>query len=308
MSAVVKPISTPAVRLPRLLHWTPAIVLPLLVLALSPTWPRALVEWLLAAAVYAGFKWLAFANSRKARTASLGESAAFLFLWPGMDADAFFTPREVPQPSVREVAMAATLTLAGVLLLLALPSLESHWPIEIRGWLGLIGLALLLLFGVSQLISIAWRLVDVDAQPIMNKPLRATSLADFWGSRWNLAFHDIGRIFVWHPIAKRSGALLATIVVFVFSGLVHDLVMSVPLLWREDVLHAGLGLPTLYFAIQCGGVLLERSPTGKRMGLSRGWRGRVYAAVVVLAPLGLLFHQPFLQNVVLPTLKWITPT
>lgn len=301
MSAVINPISTPAVRAPRFLHWLPAIVLPALVFALGATWPRALVAWLLAASVYAGFKWLAFANSRKARTASLGESLSFLFLWPGMDADAFFTPREVPQPSVREVAMAATLTLAGLLILLTLPSLESHLPVEVRGWLGLIGLALFLLFGVSQLISIAWRIVDVDAQPIMNKPLRATSLANFWGARWNLAFHDIGRIFVWHPLAKRWGALVATIAVFLFSGVVHDLVMSLPL-------RAGIGWPTLYFGIQGGGVLLERSPFGKRLGLSRGWRGRAYAAVLVLAPLGLLFHQPFLQHVVLPTLKWVTPT
>jgi Membrane bound O-acyl transferase family len=300
MSVVIKRISTPTTRTPRLFHWTPAIVLPVLVFAVGSTWPPALVAWLLAGSVYAGFKWLAFANSRQARTASLGESLCFLLFWPGMDADAFFTPRELPQPGVREVGMATSLTLVGLVILLTLPSVESQCPREVRGWLGLIGLALFLLFGVSQLISIAWRIVDVDAQPIMNKPLRATSLADFWGARWNLAFHDIGRIFVWLPIAKRWGAILATIAVFLFSGVVHDLVMSVPL-------RAGIGLPTLYFAIQCGGVLLERSPWGKSMGLSRGWRGRVFAAVVILAPLGLLFHQPFLQHVVLPTVKWITP-
>lgn len=301
MSAIANPISTPAVRSPWLLRWLPAMVLPGLVLALPSAWPPALVAWLLTLAIYAGFKWLAFTSSRVARSATTGEAFCFLFLWPGMDADVFFTARDVPQPSVRDVAMAVTLTLTGLLILLVLPSLESSWPIEVRGWLGLIGLALLLLFGIAQFVSIAWRIAGVDTRPIMNKPLRAASLADFWGNRWNLAFHDVGRLFVWHPIAKRHGPLIATIVVFLFSGVVHDLVMTVPL-------RAGLGLPTLYFAIQCGGVLLERSRLGKRWGLSRGWRGRVFAAAVVLMPLGLLFHQPFLQHVVLPTLRWVTPT
>lgn len=217
-----------------------------------------------------------------------------------MDADAFFTKKAVPQPAGREVAMAAALTLAGLIVLLTLPELRSSWPVEVLGWLGLIGLALFLLFGLSQFISIAWRIAGVDAQPIMNKPLRATSLADFWGARWNLAFHNIGRLFVWRPIAKRWGFLTATLGVFLFSGIVHDLVMSIPS-------RGGLGLPTLYFLLQGGAVLLERSRIGRHCGLSRGWRGRVYAAVVVLAPLGLLFHQPFLQRVVLPTLEWVTP-
>lgn len=298
MSAVV-PISLTA-SWATWLHWIPALALPTLVLLFGGNWPPALVAWLLAATIYVGFKWLTFATSRAARRASLRESFHFLFLWPGMDADAFFTARPIAQPSVREVAMATSLTLVGALLLLSLPVLAPYAPIEVRGWLGLIGLALFLLFGLSQLISIAWRIADVDAQPIMNRPLRATSLADFWGARWNLAFHDIGRLFVWRPLAKRFGGAVATLAVFLFSGVVHDLVMSVPT-------RGGLGLPTLYFLLQGGAVLLERSPLGKRWGLSRGWRGRVYAALFVLAPLGLLFHQPFLQRVVLPTLSWITP-
>jgi hypothetical protein len=299
MSAAV-PISLPASRA-TWLHWIPTLAMPTLVLLAGVHWPPALVAWLLAGTIFAGFKWLAFASSRAARNVSVRDSLHFLFLWPGMDADAFFTAKPIAQPAVREVAMATALTLMGALLLLTLPALEPFWPIEVRGWLGLIGLALFLLFGLSQLISIAWRIAEVDAQPIMNKPLRATSLADFWGARWNLAFHDIGRVFLWRPLARRYGGVIATLGVFLFSGVVHDLVMSVPT-------RGGLGLPTLYFLMQGGAVLLERSRIGRRWGLSRGWRGRVYAALFVLAPLGLLFHQPFLQRVVLPTLAWITPT
>jgi hypothetical protein len=34
----------------------------------------------------------------------------------------------------------------------------------------------------------AWRLAGVDRRPLFLAPLRSTSLAEFWGRRWNLAF------------------------------------------------------------------------------------------------------------------------
>jgi alginate O-acetyltransferase complex protein AlgI len=298
MSTVASHTSNVAHRSDRLLAWMPLLAFITGVLLFGAALPSAAMAWLLAASIYAGFKWLAFANSAAARRASLRDSMLFLFLWPGMDADAFLTERPVAQPSAREVASAGVLMLVGLIIVLALPMLGQELPSEVRGWLGLIGLALLLLFGLAQIISIAWRIGGVDAQPIMNKPLRATSLADFWGHRWNLPFHDIGRIFVWRPIAKRLGWTLATLAVFLFSGVIHDLAMSLPA-------RGGWGLPTLYFLLQGGAVLLERSSLGKRWGLSRGWRGRIFAAVFVLCPLGLLFHQPFLQRVVLPTIAAI---
>ena len=299
MSAVTSPLST-TINNREWTHWIPLIALPALAILAGAAWPPVLLAWVLAAAVYVGFKWLTFASSQKARGVGSTDAAGFLFFWPGMDADAFFTERTIPSPSVREVGMASGLTFVGLLLLLSIPALEPHLPIEVLGWLGLIGLALFLLFGLSQLISIAWRVCGVDAQPIMNKPLRATSLADFWGARWNLAFHDIGRIFVWRPITRRFGRTPAILAVFLFSGVVHDLVMSVPV-------RGGLGLPTLYFLLQGCAVLVERSSLGKRWRLSRGWRGRIFAAVFVLAPLGLLFHQPFLQGVVVPTIQTVVP-
>jgi len=35
-------------------------------------------------------------------------------------------------------------------------------------------------------------------------------LAEFWGRRWNLAFHDFVRRFVHRPIAVRFGPVAAT--------------------------------------------------------------------------------------------------
>lgn len=218
-----------------------------------------------------------------------------------MDAAAFLANRVVVQPTAREVAFALLNVLAGLALIFGGVRLMYPYSEWLAGWVGLVGLALFLLFGLAHLLSVAWRLLGVDAQPIMNRPHRANSLADFWGSRWNLAFHDIGRLFVFHPLRRWFGATLAVVAVFLFSGIVHDLVMSVPV--RRHV-----GWPTLYFLLQCAGVLLERSRFGKRLALGRGWRGRVYAATVVLLPLGWLFHEAFVLEVILPTLRWIIGT
>ncbi|QDU31928.1 MBOAT family protein [Anatilimnocola aggregata] len=278
--------------------WLPVVLLPLAVFALAGQWPVWFTAWVLAAAVYAGFKWLTFAESEAARNASFADALNYLFLWPGMDADAFLGNEPAVKPTRREVVLALLKTAAGLTLLFGVARFTTSLPLLVTGWVGIVGIALTLLFGVAHLLSIAWRLLGVNAQPIMNRPLWATSLSDFWGQRWNLAFHDVGREFVFRPLLRRVGVIWSTLAVFLFSGVVHDLVMSVPL-------RQGIGLPTIYFLLQGCAVLFERSRVGKRLGLSRGLIGRAFTAAIVLLPIGLLFHFAFLQQVILPTLEFI---
>jgi alginate O-acetyltransferase complex protein AlgI len=122
----------------------------------------------------------------------------------------------------------------------------------------------------------------------MNKPLRATSLADFW-ARWNLPFTTWAFDTVFRPL-RRFSVSLATVATFFVSGLIHDLAISVPA-------GAGFGRPTLYFLIQGVAILVER-----KLRLPRFLR-RVYALIVLIAPVPLLFHPPFIHNVVLPMMS-----
>jgi D-alanyl-lipoteichoic acid acyltransferase DltB (MBOAT superfamily) len=73
------------------------------------------------------------------------------------------------------------------------------------GWIGMIGLLLILHFGVFHLTSCWWRSVGVEARPLMNRPQAATSLSKFWGRRWNTAFRDLIHRFLFRRLPPGSG-------------------------------------------------------------------------------------------------------
>ena len=156
------------------------------------------------------------------------------------------------------------------------------------GGAGMLGLVLMLHFGTFALLSVLWRTAGFDAQPLMNRPVSATSLADFWGRRWNTAFHMLAHRLAFRPLLGRVGLPGAVLGTFFLSGLIHDLIISLPA-------RGGYGLPTAYFGIQGLGVLMER----------RAGRGRLLTVLFTLAPLFLLFHPPFITRVILPFLAAI---
>ena len=86
-------------------------------------------------------------------------------------------------------------------------------------------------------------------------------------------------------IIKLAGRVrAAALAVFAASGILHDLLLSVPA-------GGGYGLCTLYFLVQGAGVVVERR-----------FRNRLFTVAVVLLPLPLLFHPVFMQAVMLPML------
>ncbi len=280
--------------------WLPLAVVPLVTTVATQQAPAWVQMWALAFVIYGSLKWLTFATTPAARGATLGMSAGYLLLWTGMDAETFFgknLPRQLPRWS----QWAWTLSQAAVglvLLLVVAPPLAETYPL-VAGWVAMTGVVSILHFGLSQFLSLLWRTAGVNAQHIMHKPVLARSLADFWGRRWNLAFRDLAHRFVFHPLTPSIGPALATIAVFLASGLIHDAVISF-------AARGGWGLPTLYFLLQGAALLLEKSRWGKRMGLGRGRIGWLYAVAVVVGPAGLLFHPPFILRVVLPMVEAIT--
>jgi hypothetical protein len=277
--------------------WLPLLVLPSTMILLRSGLPAWAFMWALALAIFLSLKWLTWWAARQQIAASAGRSLAYLLAWPGMDAAAFLDQaRACRQAPVREWLWAAAKTVFGGLLFwLTARRIPADYSL-LRGWVGLVGLIFLLHFGSFHLLALFWQGQGIDARPIMSNPLAARSLSQFWGRRWNLGFHQLAHTFVFRPLQKHMGATLAAWAVFAASGLIHDLVISLPA-------RGGYGLPTGYFLLQGLGVLFERSPAAARLDLSREWRGRCFTLCITAAPAFWLFHPPFIHRVVVPFMR-----
>lgn len=251
--------------------------------------------WLLAVAIYVGCKWLTWRRAGETN-AKAWQHAAYLIAWPGLDADAFLRPPNratVVAPPASECATAFANIVAGwILFFVITPRLAESWALA-AGWVGFAAILLMLHFGLFRLLSCGWRSVGVQAAPLMNNPPAAKSVSEYWGRRWNTAFRDLTHKFLFRPLSHRLGPKGALVIGFLFSGLVHDLVISVPA-------GGGYGGPTLFFVVQAAGMLIERSRGGRKLGLGRGWRGWLFTMVILIGPAWLLFHPPFAKRVVLP--------
>lgn len=255
-----------------------------------PAWG---VMWLIAAGVFATAKVLTWrpVAPRLAPAASVG----YLCAWPGLDPAPFLVRNGGASFLAVDWLSGLACMLLGIWLAgPARAGLESEQAV-LSGALGMAAIVLVLHFGLFRLLALLWRSAGYDVRPIMDAPLMATSLVDFWSRRWNLAFRDLARQLVLRPLAPRVGAAGAMWCVFLFSGVVHDLVITVPA-------GGGYGGPTLYFLVQAGGVALQRSATAKRWRLDTGWQGWVLTAAFILCPVRLLFPSAFLTRVIVPFL------
>lgn len=272
----------------------PLVALPAASVAAGPFLPPWAFMSALALAIFFGFKWLTWRDAvADGVCATRWRHASYLFLWPGMDARAFLSADErAAQPQLAAWAAAfAKLALGALLVWGVAPRAVGPHPL-LGGWIGLIGLGFLFHFGGFHVLALAFQAAGVRAEPIMRAPLRSRSLAELWGRRWNLAFHDLATRLLFRPLRDRAGAAGATLAVFLASGIVHDVAISLPA-------RGGYGLPTLYFLVQGIGILIERSA-----GVwSRGARGRLFALVVAVGPVFFLFHPHFIVRVVLPLLR-----
>jgi hypothetical protein len=279
--------------------WLPTSFLPLTAVACRNLLPAWVFMWVLSFAIYFSLKWLTWWRARARVTHSPWRSAAYLLAWPGMDAEAFLdASQRVPTPPPTTWLWATFETALGAILLWVVArSIPQGKPL-LRGWLGMLGLILLLHFGTFQIVSLLWQSLGVKAEPIMSAPLRSPSLGEFWGKRWNLGFRQLSHELIFRPLYRRLGVDAAGFLVFVVSGLIHDLVISLPA-------RGGYGLPTLYFLLQGTGMTIEHSRFGKRLGLGQGVRGWCFMVVFLTVPIFGLFHSWFVLRVILPFMRAI---
>jgi hypothetical protein len=280
----------------------PPLALSVLLIFSGAEYPRWVMMWLFALLFWAACKWATWRHEGRWISTTTGRKWAYLLAWPGMDAREFLEEARIePPPRIGEWLFALAKTCAGAALVWGVARMISPGDELMVGWVGLIGLAFLFHFGLFHLLALFWQRAGLNAQPIMRAPVLSKSVAEFWNRRWNVAFNQLVYPAVFRPLARRLNPLWACLAAFLVSGLVHELVISIPA-------GGGYGLPTAYFLVQGCAVLLERSRVGRLLGLRHGWRGWLFTVLVTAGPVFGLFHPPFIRNVILPMLSAIGAT
>ena len=289
------------VRRPARASWpgvAPFVVIPL-VLLLRSSLPPWIFMWTVAFALYACCKWLTYWDAlRHGASVDPRRAIAYLAFWPGMDAVTFLSDDAAERPRIGEWLHGAGKVVLGLAVFMFAARRAALAPSLLSAWIGMMGIVLMLHFGSFELLSLAWRRAGVRAAPLMQQPLRSTSLGELWGRRWNTAFHALVERSMFRPLRPVVGAAAATVGVFLLSGVLHELVISIPA-------RAGYGLPTLYFALQAVGVIVERTPAAQAIGLGAGVRGWLFTAAIAGVPVFILFPPSFVRAVMLPMLARI---
>ena len=284
------------------LGWVPVLLPTAFAVSLGRALSAWIWMWVIALSLFLGAKWVTIMRFvREGNVASPARLLAFTFLWPGMDARAFCGRTLVSPPRPREWAGAGVKTFVGAGLVWIGAALTQQTHPIVTGWVGMLGLVLLLHCGLFHLLSLMWRALGIDAPPIMHSPATATSVSRFWGGTWNVAFSDLMHGNVFKPLTSHVGPQRALFLVFLISGVLHELVISVPA-------RGGYGLPTAYFALQGLALLFERSKPGRKLRLGSGIKGWCFVALVAGVPAFWLFHPVFIHHVILPMLHAIGAT
>ncbi len=211
----------------------------------------------------------------------------YCFAWVGMNPEVFFKHRSTPDQSLLHRGLLFFVTGLALLVLLSVGlnpgSIPEGFKYYIVSLILLIALSQVLHFGLLNISAWCLQVLKYPAYSLFRDPLRAESLRDFWGKRWNLAFTEMTSVAVYRPLSKRWTITQAFLASFIFSGLLHEVALSLPV-------KTGYGLPLLYFAIQLILILIEEK-------LFKRKPGKVWVILGLILPLPILFHPAIMKAV-----------
>jgi hypothetical protein len=220
---------------------------------------------------------------------------SFSLGWFGMRPATFEKFGDSPLPFAHTLSKGICRIGIGILLLYLSLVLENHvvGRMFLPQLLLLVGLSLILHFGILNISTAFWRSCGVDVRELFQAPYRSKSLKEFWGKRWNIAFSEMTAIIAYRPLKRKVGIEKAMILSFLLSGLLHEIAISLPVM-------AGFGLPMLYFSIHALAMRLEGHCSVVRKLLEKRWLAHVWVISLLILPMPLLFHQRFIDEVLVP--------
>jgi hypothetical protein len=165
---------------------------------------------------------------------------------------------------------------------LKIPADLSPW---LQGYLAVIPFWLLLEI-MQTFLQVLWLPTGRLVPPMNVHPFLSVSVVDFWGRRWNRLFGDWLFEICFKPFSRKPymGMFLA----FFVSGMIHELLVSVPFLMVYE--RSLFGLMLGYFTIQFLAIVIER-----RVMISSSVAGRVFCWIVILGPAPMVLNSGTLK-------------
>lgn len=250
-------------------------------------WVRRLVGWLLLAALVAGadftlanveplwrmvgiccvllggMKGLVYAEWAESNKLTIFRYSVFAFLWFGMDVGSFRTRRE-------GLSWKSDVKLGLLLMFLGTLGALLVWAMEWRQILIMfLPMSLGFHFGALRVLKGCHRAKGFPVRTLFPNVLAAQGIGDFWSRRWNVGYSQMMQRLVGRPMEKIFGESAGVMAVFMGSGLLHELAITLPV-------RAGYGLPTLYFTFHGVLVILEKSGNARLVKYPLCWPWRCH--------------------------------
>lgn len=177
--------------------------------------------------------------------------ALYLFLWPGVSYEGFSIRQRSSLPVGKYFFEACSSICLGFFLVL-LAGILGQGVSTVWNYLTLFGILLIGHLGIVEVLAGTFRTLGFPVSSLFHQPYLSNSLRDFWSVRWNRAFVDMNKMFIYEPLKGRVPRRILTLAIFLLFGFLHEIGMSFSA-------GGGWGYPMLYFAIQGLGVELERA-------------------------------------------------
>jgi alginate O-acetyltransferase complex protein AlgI len=271
-----------------------------------PVWLRRLAGWLILATLVAAadrtmadasslarmvgiccvllgaMKGLVYAEWAGPCRLTIPRYAVFALLWFGMDPGSFVRRRSGLDWK-GDVGLGLLLMLLGTL---------GAWLVWTMQWhhilVMFLPMSLGFHFGALRVLKGAQRAAGFPVRTLFPNLLEARGIGDFWSKRWNVGYSQMMQRLVGRPVEGRLGEGAGVMAVFLGSGVLHELAITLPV-------GTGFGLPTLYFTLHGLLTLTERT-LGRPIG-------KIPALLAVVLPLELLFPPAFQKEVILRCLE-----
>jgi len=227
----------------------------------------------------------------------------FFFFWPGMQ-PARFRERKSGLDWWKDAFWGTFFLILGALWSVGVKaSVDAGLSPAFAGLLSLPGISMMGHVGGLRVLRGALRKVGYDVEQLFTDPFLADSMADFWGTRWNLAFSDMNRfVFVAAMrtaleddlgVSKARAGQIGVFTAYAASALLHEFGITVPV-W------AGFGGPSFYFLVQGFCVIVEKQPAVAQWREKFPTIARLFAIVAIAAPFPICFVVPFRTEIALP--------